>query len=84
VIIFVHVREPLEIDKIVKKYGKKVTTVMIGAVGSMADACVVADNDADKHVKDYDYDIFLENAGDIKHLTNIADSFLTYLLKGKI
>lgn len=83
-IVFVHVREPDEIAKIGEWYGNDiVTTVLIEADGPLADRLHIADNDADKNVSEYDYDLCVGNIGDIKQLTNQSDRLITYLLNKK-
>ena len=57
-IYFVHCREPHEIQKFKDKYGDKCLTVLL-----KRDDRIVANNDSDKNVANYNYDKIVQNTG---------------------
>lgn len=73
--IFFHVREPDEIDKVVK--GLNAVTLHIERPSVEPDSF---DNHADRNVKSYDYDYYVVNDGSLYELKWKAFDFLTYLL----
>ena len=56
IIFFVHCREPEEIEKFKKEYGRRCRTLLIRRNGIKR-----FDNHADKNVENFDYDIVVEN-----------------------
>ena len=70
-IFFIHCREPHEIQKFKDKYGDKCLTVLL-----KRDDRVVANNDADKNVANYEYDRVVQNDGSKINLELDAVSFV--------
>lgn len=68
-ILFLHVREPNEIIKYVKKFNCK--TILVERQNIK-----VPDNISDKGVMDYNYDIIIENSLGLKNLEELAIKFI--------
>lgn len=69
-ILFLHIREPEEIDRAVKAFNAKTILVTSNRVAN------ITSNSSDGRVFDYEYDITIENNGPIGHLYQRADSFV--------
>jgi len=69
--IFIHCREPEEIQKFKDKYGDKCTTLLINR-----DVEVTADNTSDMNVHNYDYDLVVENNGTLEEYENMIKQML--------
>lgn len=72
-ILFLHIREPEEIEKAVKafeEYNAKTILVKRDSVEH------ITSNMADENVYNYNYDIVIENNGTLKELRNKAKQFL--------
>lgn len=69
--VFVHVREPEEIKKYVGYFGDRTKTILV-----KRDNIITPDNDSDKGVFDYEYDIVIENNSTLKGLSRIASYFV--------
>lgn len=69
-VIFLHIREGIEIAKAVKEFNAKTVLVKRESVEH------ITSNMADAGVFDYDYDIIIENNGTLKDLENKAKQFL--------
>lgn len=75
-IMFVCIREPEEIEKIVKKYNAETIIVK-------RETDEVLSNDSDRYVEEYtNYTYQLENNEDLEKLETKAKSFVEYLRKG--
>ena len=74
--VFFHVREPIEIKKMVDRLNA--TTLFIGRPSIVSDSFT---NHADKDVEDYPYDYFVLNDGTLLDLKEKAVIFLDYLIK---
>lgn len=72
-IMFIHVREPREIEKAVKAFGAN--TVLITAEGRVAP---IKSNHADNGVYDYTYDFYVDNSGTLDDLSDAVVGFLTH------
>lgn len=77
-ILFIHVREPENIKKIVNKFGT-VFTILV----ENNNVKLITTNDSDKNVKNYNYDILIENDGDIDSFENTAEQFINRILYTK-
>jgi len=73
-IYFIHCREPEEIQKFKDKYGDKCATILL-----KRDDRVVANNDADKNVDNYNYDKIVQNDGSKINLELSAVEFVEYI-----
>lgn len=75
VVIFVHCREPEEIDKFIKHYGEDIVTTLL------IDREVYKDfnNQADVGVYNYFYDCVIENNASLKELYASAITYLNYI-----
>ena len=71
-VLFVDIREPSEIRKAYKKFSDAGYTVCSALVTRDG---VVADNEADKFVNDFDYDFYIDNNGTLEELDRIAHHF---------
>lgn len=71
-VLFVDIREPSEIRKAYKKFSDAEHTVCSALVTRDG---VVADNEADKFVNDFDYDFYIDNNGTLEELDRIAHHF---------
>ena len=71
-VLFVDIREPSEIRKAYKKFSDAEYTVFSALVTRDG---VVADNEADKFVNDFDYDFYIDNNGTLEELDRIAHHF---------
>lgn len=69
--IFLVIREPNEIERCKKEFGAK--TILIRREDS--EKCE-ASNDSDANVLDYEYDIVIDNNGDLRDLANKAIHFV--------
>jgi len=70
-LLFVHVREPSEIEKIVKSYGDSVATLLIRRPDMEN-----FNNHADIEVENYNYDYIIENNGSLDDLRGNVRIFL--------
>ena len=68
--VFIDCREPEEIEKL--KQELNATTVLVRRAGHR----VEASNHADKNVEDYEYDLYIENDGDLEDLKLKAEEFM--------
>lgn len=70
-IIFVHIREALEIEKMVDYYGDLIVTLLV-----KRDNIENFDNEADNCVEEYPYDYIIENNKDLNELEENTKIFL--------
>ena len=80
-ILFLHIREPEEIEKAVnefKEYNVKTILVKRDSVEH------ITSNMADENVYNYDYDIVINNDGDIEELRNKATNFISDFLDNNL
>ena len=81
-ILFLHIREPKEIEKAVKMFKEyyKVKTLLV-----KRDAVKhIVSNMADKYVYNYNYDIAINNDGSLKDLREKAKNFLNDFQNNKL
>jgi imidazole glycerol phosphate synthase subunit HisF len=71
-IMFVHAREPKEIQKLKDRFGEQCITVVV----TMAQRTHVPDNHADQNVLNYEYDFHIENDGTLEDLSVCAEKFV--------
>lgn len=76
-ILFAHVREPAEIEKLEKKYGDNCFSILITAPTRVTKKF---DNMADANVNQHSYTAIIENDGDLNNLYDKAKSFVNSLL----
>lgn len=75
--MFIHIREPKEIERAVKQFGAKTILVKSDRVED------IASNPADAGVYDYNYDYVIENNGTLEDLKNKAEEFVKTVIKGE-
>lgn len=75
ILIFVHAREPAEIEKVANRYPMDCVTVLVRGAKSH-----VPDNHADMGVEDYAYDVYVENVGTLDDLEESAKVFIENVL----
>lgn len=73
--LFIHIREPDEIKRIVNDFGAK--TLLVRRSNNQQ----VVSNDSDKYIENYKYDYILNNDSDIESLDRKAKGFVDYLRK---
>lgn len=76
IIFFVHCREPEEINKYVERLGAKTIIVRREEVEKLEQS-----NTSDSEVLNYNYDIEIDNSGDIDNLNNKAIEFINNEIK---
>lgn len=81
-IMFVHIREPEEIEKFVKATGGKAMTMLISG-GSRLEKSVYG-NAADDNVENYEYDFIFENVGEIEEMREAFCCYLDHIIRSKI
>lgn len=74
-ILFLHIREPEEIERAVKEFGAK--TILI----TRNDVEHIVSNESDKNVFNYDYDFVINNNGTIEDLKDKVDNFIKILME---
>ena len=74
-ILFLHIREPEEIDRAVKEFNAKTILITRNSIKH------ITFNTADKNVFNYNYDIIIENNGTIEDLRKTVDDFLSLIEK---
>ena len=67
--LFIHIREPKEIEKAVKEFGAKTILVINSNVKQ------ISTNHADANVTEYNYDIIIDNSGTLNNLDEMARAF---------
>ena len=68
-ILFLHIREPEEIERVVREFDAKTLLIVRDSVMH------ITSNMADKNVFDYSYDFVIENKGTIEELKDKARQF---------
>lgn len=68
--LFLHIREPEEIERAVREFGAKTILVTRKSVSK------ITSNMADKNVLNYKYDYLIKNDGDLENLKEMAVSFI--------
>ena len=76
-VVFLHIREPEEIEKIVKAFNAKTILIRRDSVKH------IVSNMADENVYNYDYDIIIDNNEGIEELKVKAVNLANDLLKNK-
>lgn len=74
-VIFIHCREPQEIERFVEEFGA--TTLLVERKTA---ECPEPSNDSDKNVYDFTYDCIVENSGTVDDLKDSARTYLTEVL----
>ena len=74
-LLFVHIREPHEIERIVRDFGA--ITVLVKRTNNQQ----VVSNDSDKYTESYNYDFVLNNDSTLDALDLKAKGFVSYLRK---
>lgn len=74
--LFIHCREPEEINKMVKGLGARTVLIMRPGVER------VTSNNSDLDAEDYDYDYFIKNDGDLDDLRTKANLFMGAMRTG--
>jgi hypothetical protein len=77
-ILFLHIREPEEIEKAKIAFGAKTILIKRNAVKP------ITSNMADGNVFNYQYDIVVDNNDDKEHLNNIAKNFIEDFITNNI
>lgn len=72
-LLFIHIREPKEIERIVKNFGA--ITVLVRRTNNQQEIS----NDSDKYAETYNYDFVLNNNSDLNALDAKAKGFVDYL-----
>lgn len=72
-LLFVHIREPGEIARIVRDFGA--ITVLVKRANNQQ----IVSNDSDKYTESYNYDFVLNNDSDLDALDAKARGFVNYL-----
>ena len=75
-IMFIHTREPDEIERFVKEFG--CITLLI----RNPNINVITSNHADAEVENYNYDYIIDNNGTLDDLDNKAKEFIKEMLNG--
>lgn len=73
-IMFIHVREPKEIERVKQDFGAK--TILI----TNTNVPNITSNAADKGVFDYQYDYYIRNNGTLEDLKNTALNFISRII----
>ena len=73
--MFIHIREPGEIARIVRDFGA--ITVLVKRANNQQ----IVSNDSDKYTESYNYDFVLNNDSDLDALDAKARGFVNYLRK---
>ena len=77
-ILFIHIREPNEIARIVKDFGAESIIVVRNTTERLS-------NDSDRYVEEYpSYTYLLDNNRDLKNLDKVARGFVKYLREKEI
>ena len=74
-LLFIHIREPGEIARIVRDFGA--ITVLVKRANNQQ----IVSNDSDKYTESYNYDFVLNNDSDLDALDAKARGFVNYLRK---
>ena len=77
-VVFVHIREPLEIEHFRKVYFPDAVTLCVCRPGLTA---YDQSNDSDKNVADYRYDYYIDNDSDLAGLAHSAQLFMKQILQ---
>lgn len=78
VILFLHIREPEEIERAVKEFDAKTILIKRDNIKH------IKSNMADENVFNYNYDIIIENNGTLDDFKEAANSFTENFLKNEI
>lgn len=73
-LLFIHIREPKQIDKVCQKYPQCKTCLIVNR-----NVPIILSNDSDKNVSDYSYDYVIDNSDSIEVLKVKAKSFISDL-----
>lgn len=74
-VVFIHSREPKEIDKLKKELGAK--TLFINRPTKE-----IPNNDSDRNVENYKYDLIIDNLGTLEEFKERAEAFVEYYIEG--
>ena len=73
-VLFLHIREPEEIKRVVNEFGAKTILIVRDSVTQ------ITSNTSDKNVFDYHYDFIVDNNGTIEELQEKAKQFVNKFL----
>lgn len=77
-VLFLHIREPEEIKRVVDEFGAKTILIVRDSVTQ------ITSNTSDKNVFDYHYDFIVDNNGTIEELQEKAKQFVNkFLIQSK-
>lgn len=77
-VLFLHIREPDEIKRVVNEFGAKTILIVRDSVTQ------ITSNTSDKNVFDYHYDFIVDNNGTIEELQEKAKQFVNkFLIQSK-
>ncbi len=74
-IMFIHIREISEIEKVKKAINAK--TILV----TNKNVKTITSNESDKNVENYEYDFYIKNDGTLEELDEIANTFVNGLKK---
>lgn len=74
-VLFIHIREPKEIERAVKEFNAKTILIKSNRVPA------VQGNHADENVMDYHYDFVINNNGTLDDLRKTAENFVYQLFR---
>lgn len=77
ILLFLHIREPIEISRAVNEFGAKTILVTRNSVKH------ITSNMADENVFDYNYDFVIDNSGTKEELNNKAKDFILEVMKNE-
>lgn len=81
-VMFIHIREPEEIDKVKGLINEMIDPMKVSTVLIVSDRVKrITSNTADANVDKYDYDIVIDNSHGMQQLSNEADIFCSSLKK---
>ena len=75
IIMFAHIREPEELQKVKDEFGDECITLLVTGLNDH-----IPDNHADQNVMNYCYDIIIKNDSGIDQLENTAKKFVQSLI----
>lgn len=79
-VMFIHIREPEEIDKVKNLINDKIAPMKVSTVLVVSDRVKqITSNPADANVLNYKYDVVIDNSQGIRHLSDEAGIFCTSL-----
>lgn len=77
ILLFLHIREPEEIERAVKEFGAKTVLIIRNSVKH------ITSNMADENVFNYNYDFTIDNSGTIEELNNKVKKFVQEAIRNE-